>query len=363
VYYYVTAYDVGGRYYDPINDDMCLSTIECDKLDAVAEALNELAQLLYANINDPQIYEAISWVREDTQSFSWTEFIDLGSFAEALATELNTNPYLERATNLTTVIQGAVYDEMHLSAVPGASGLGAVFGTYGSHQLTFANDSEWDEFIEAYLNIGASFMEACPLVQYLGPSALPGLHCGYLDGAYDSVYYVFTATETGSHTFTIDAAWTQFETDFDLYIYNSYQNQLAESISTDSSETITISLNAGNTYYIEVYSYPTGYLSAGVFLLQVDMPSGSGPIFPMPPPTMIMLIAGIVVGILVGVIAIVIYRRKQSSVTSPPTRYTASTYSASSAPSITESTKFCAYCGAAISSRAKYCPICGSSLD
>ncbi|MFX1318393.1 MAG: clostripain-related cysteine peptidase [Promethearchaeota archaeon] len=363
VYYYVTAYDIGGRYYDPMNLAVCLSAIECDMLDAVAEALNELAQLLYTSVNDPQLYEAISWARESTQSFSWTEFIDLDSFASALATHLNTNPYFQRATNLSSFIQAAVYEELHLSDVPGAHGLGAVFGTYGSHQLALATDTEWDEFIEAYLNIGASFTEACPLVQYQGPGAILGLHCGYLEGAYDSVYYIYTATETGLHTFTIDAAWTQFETDFDLYIYNAYQGQLAESISSDSSETITINLSEGNTYYIEVYSYPTGDLSAGIFLLQVFTPSSTGPAFPIPPLTMIMLIAGIVVGILVGVITIIIYRRRQTSSTEPPSRYTATTYMPGSAPSTTESTKFCAYCGGAIPSRAHYCPICGSSLD
>ncbi len=363
VYYYVTAYDIGGRYYDPMSLDICLSAVECDMLEAVAETLNELALLLYTNMNDPQLYEAISWARESTQSFSWTEFIDLGSFASSLSTHLNTNPYLQRATNLSTFIQAAVYEELHLSDVPDANGLGVVFGTYGSHQLALATDTEWDEFIEAYLNIGASFTEAYPLVQYQGPGAIPGLHCGYLEGAYDSVYYIFTATETGPYTFAIDAAWAQYETDFDLYIYNAYQNQLAESISSDSSETITISLNAGDTYYIEVYSYPTGYLSAGIFLLQVNTPSGTGPIFPIPPPTMIMLIAGIVVGILVGVIVIIIYRQRQSSSTEPPHRYTTTTYTARSAQSPTESTKFCAYCGGAVPPRARYCPICGSSTD
>ncbi len=358
VYYYVTAYDVGGRYYDPIHNDACLSSIETVKLQTIAQNLDFLAQSMLGSISDPDIYEGVSWARQGTQSFSWASFIDLYSFAENLMVRFpGVSMVYPTALNLTLAIQDAVYEEMHLTGVSNAHGLGAVLDSYGSYQLALANDTMWDEFTEAFIDVGSDFSNALPLLANIGPPESPNLHCGYLDSAYDSVYFVFTPTETGLHSITIDTALPEYSTDFDLYIYDAYQNGLDDSLSSDSAESVSIHLNAGSTYYIEIYSYPSGSEGAGVFYLHVQTPSG-----PVPPNLTILFIAVTFVAIIAGVVAITFFLLRRQNMIAPPPRYTGPSYPPPHSTKTIEGAKFCAYCGAATPQGARYCPVCGASL-
>ncbi|MHA2405585.1 MAG: clostripain-related cysteine peptidase [Candidatus Hermodarchaeia archaeon] len=360
VYYYVTAYDFGGRYYDMVNSDICLSAVKTSKLDAVALNLNQLAEALLVNVATPEIYETITWSRCFAQGFDWADFIDLRSFAESLALQFNgAPPFHQFATNLSVSVQNAIHEEMHLSGVPEAFGLGAVFGTYGSHQLALADDTEWDEFMEAFIDVGSTMNNA---IQYLddlvSPSGSP-LHCGYLDSSEDSVFFEFLASVSGTHHFSIEAAWDQYATDFDLYIHDASGNSLASSISSDSTEYIAFNLEAGNTYFIEVYSYPSGYDGIGVFYLNIDSQSGPGP---LPPQLTQLLIAGAIVGIIIGVGVIIMYTRHRQSTSAIPPRYTSPTTTPPRVEESADVAKFCTYCGAAVPYAARYCPVCGSSL-
>jgi hypothetical protein len=360
VYYYVTAYDFGGRYYDLINNDICLSAVETSKLDAIAFNLNQLAEAFLVNVADPEFYETITWSRCFAQGFEWADFFDLRSFAESVALQFNgAAPFSLLASNLSVSVQNAIHEEMHLSGVPEAFGLGAVFGSYGSHQLAFAYDTEWDEFMEAFIDVGSTITNA---IQYLDDLLSPSgsaLHCGYLDRSEDSVYFEFIAGASGTHHFTIEAAWDQYATDFDLYVLDAFGNSLASSISSDSTEYIALHLEAGNTYFIEVYSYPNGYDGIGVFYLNIDSQFGPGP---LPPQLIQLLIAGAIVGIIIGVGVIIMYTRYRQSTPKIPPRYSSPTTTPPRVAEAGEVAKFCAYCGAAVPHAARYCPVCGSSL-
>jgi hypothetical protein len=167
--------------------------------------------------------------------------------------------------------------------------------------------------------------------------------------------------ETGLYTFQLDAAWIQYTTDFDLYIYDIYQNILDRSISGDSSETISLHLTAGNTYYVEIYSYASGYDGIGVFFLNVDTPSGIGP---FPPILGQLLIIGFVILMVAGILGATYYfqRRPSAIPTPPPPRYTGATYPSRPKTDANDTAKFCAYCGALVPFGARYCPVCGASI-
>ncbi|MFX1582411.1 MAG: clostripain-related cysteine peptidase [Promethearchaeota archaeon] len=365
VYYYVTAYDVGGIYYDPMHDDICLSAVETSYLFSVSQALDQLALNLVGSMSDADLYEIISFARASSQGFAWAEFIDLYSFASSLEMEFaGTSWPHSLALTLYEEVDNAVYEEMHLAGLPGAHGLGAVFGSYGTYQLALADDTEWDECMEAFIDVGYSFSDAIPLIENVGYLGSPTLHCGYLDGPYDSVYFAFIAQETGVYTFTLDAAWSQYDSDFDLYIYNDYGTELAESISSSSSESISTYLLAGNAYYVEAYSYDSGYGGIGVFYLSVYSPSGPGPfptIFPI-----VLIIIGICIlfAIVCGVIiALFIFQRRSTTTPPPPRpRYTSPTRTQPPTHDAQDTTRFCAYCGALVPYGARYCPVCGASF-
>lgn len=359
VYYYVTAYDFGGRYYNPIDNDICLSAVKTSQLEAVALNLDQLAAAFLVNVATPEFYETIVWSRCITQGFDWADFIDLKSFAESVALQFTgVSPFEPLAMNLSVSVQNAVHEEMHLSGVPETFGLGVVFGAYGEHQLALADDTNWDEFMEAFIDVGSTTYNA---IQYLedlvSPSGSP-LHCGYLDGSHDSVFFEFIPEESGAYHFTIEAAWNQYETDFDLYIHDAFGNSLASSISSDSTEYIYLHLEAGNTYFVEVYSYPTGYDGIGVFYLNIDAQAGPGP---LPPQLTQLLIAGAITGIILGAGVLIMYTRYRRSTPTIPPRYTSPTTTPPRVAETTEVAKFCAYCGAAVPHAARYCPVCGSS--
>lgn len=367
VYYYITAYDVGGRYYDPMYNDICLSAIETSHLFSVTQALDQLAQYLVGIVSNADSYETISIARASSQGFTWANFIDLYSFASRLEIELaNPSWPYNLALSLYEAIDNAVYEELHLAGVADAHGLGAVFGSYGTYQLALADDTEWDEFMEAFIDIGSSLSNAIPLTENIGYLGPPTLHCGYLDGPYDSVYFVFTAQETGMYTFTLDAAWSQYTSDFDLYIYDDHGTELAESISPSSSESIAIYLSAANTYYVEAYSYDSGEGGIGVFYLNMYAPSGPGPgPFPIFPLILFIFIGISIFFTLVGGVIVAVYyfqRRPSTTPPTPPPRYTSPTRTSPPIRDVQDTAKFCAYCGAMVPYGARYCPICGASL-
>lgn len=361
VYYYVTAYDFGGRYYDPLYNDICLSAIETSKLSSVALNLDQLVDSLAGSTSTPLTYEMLSWARSTTQGFTWADFMDLNSFASSITSYFSSaSPVYQLAVNLSNSIQACVFEEMHLSGLTDASGLGAVFASYEPYQLALATDTDWDEFMEAFIDVGSSPINALELVPNLGIQIVSTLHCGYLDGSYDSVFFKFTPGETGRYFITLEAAWDKYDTDFDLYIYDVDENLLESSISTDSSESISISLNAGATYYIEVYSYPGAYDGIGVFYLNVNPPSVTGP---LPLELMILLMAGATIVVTIGVVALVIFLQRRSRMPAPTPHYTSSTYALPRQVEPAGSPKFCAYCGATIPKGARYCPICGASTS
>jgi hypothetical protein len=360
VYYYTTAYSVGGRYYDSQIDFACLSAVDTSYLESGAMHLNSLINELVSPLQtSTTVYELICLARRYTQGFASAEFMDLGGFATQLAsvfsnqTGLSFTEIYHLALNLSTTVELAVIAESHLVGASGATGLGLTFGAYGYTQLALADDTSWDEFMSLLMNRGSSFYDAIQLEPY--PE-----HYGYLDSCQDSVWFAFTPSAGGYHTFDMSAVWDDYVTDFDMYLYDSSGNELGASYSSESSESISQYLTAGVTYYIEVYSYGDDYLGAGVFQLAIYSPTS--PTTPFDPRSSI-LIALIVIGsvgaIIVIVLLITYYVQRHPTSIAPPPRYAHPQGIPRHAdPDVV---RFCGYCGAVLPARAQYCPVCGAS--
>jgi hypothetical protein len=352
VHYYTSAYDVGGQYYDPLFNFVCLSAVDASRVAEVGNQLSyaslELLMRIQSGSDQALFYDQVCQALSTTRSFTSPEFIDLGGFASGLVSSFDSGALLHLyATNLVNAIDYCVINESHLAGSPGATGLSIFTRDYGSNLLALVTITQWDEFIDAFLTYGDSPNTASPIT----PS---GTHYGYLDSEQDSVFYVFTPSTTGSYTIHLDSAWTYYDTDFDLYLYDSTLDEIAQSLSFSSTEQITINLEAGTNYFIEVYSYPST-IEAGVFLLTFY--SGNG--LPFNPALLGLLLGGIVLAIIIVLVVVVTLKRR--SMTPSPPAYSPAYRTSQPTTTTTQSIRFCPYCGGLLPPQAQYCPNCGAS--
>ncbi len=352
-YFYVTAYDVGGRYHDPSLNWACLSTVDTSQLQDIATSLHLLSSELSSVLYSPMVYERVCMARLNTQGFTRGDFVDLGGFATALSLVFSDLTHLQvqnLASDLSNTVEAAIVHEEHLSGVPEATGLAVVLNKYFDY-LDLADDTMWNEFMDEFTDVGSTRSSAVEL-------SANAEYYGYLEWADDSFYYVFVPEVTGLYTFYLEAPLLDYFTDFDLYLYDEYNEVLASSLSGDSSESFTVHLNGGDTYYIEVYSFPGDTDGVGIFhltLLQgvTTLPQGEF--------WVLVMAIGIVTVILVSIVVMVfLLRRGPPTPKPPPRRYG----QPPDTPPLQrpETMRFCAYCGALIPSKARYCPVCGSSV-
>lgn len=351
-YFYVTAYDVGGRYHDPLLDWACLSTVDTSELQDIATSLHLLGSELRSVIDTPMVYERVCLARMITQGFTRADFIDLGDFATALSFVFSDAPQLQiqnLALDLSNAVEAAIVNEEHLFGVSGATGLAVVLNRYYDN-LFLADDTLWNEAMDDFTDVGSTRSSAIEL-------SANAEYIGYLEWAGDSVYYKFVPVVRGLYTFRLEALLLDYSTDFDLYLYDGYNEVLASSLGSDSSESFTVHLNDGDTYYIEVYSYPGDTDGVGVFQLTVQQ---GLTILPQEEFWVLVMAIGIVT-LIVVIVAIMVFmlRRGPPVPTPPPRRYLHPPDAPVSQRS--DTMRFCAYCGALLPSQAQYCPVCGSS--
>jgi hypothetical protein len=352
-YFYVTAYDVGGRYYDPLLNWACLSTVDTTQLQDIATNLHLLGSELRSLLDSSIVYERVCIARVFAQGFSRADFVDLGGFASALYDVFSDSVYPQIqnfARDLGDAVAAAVVHEEHLSGVPMATGLAMVLNRYYD-SLDLADDTIWDLFMDEFTDVGANRGTA------VGLSA-NAEYFGYLDWVDDSFFYEFVPLVTGLYTFRLEALLLDYFTDFDLYLYDEYNEVLASSLGGDSSESFTVFLNDGDTYYIEVYSFPGDTDGVGVFQLTIQQ---GVTILPQAEFWVLVMAVGIVAIVAVSIAVMVFMLRRGPPVPKPPPRrysYPPDT----PASQRSETMRFCAYCGALLPSQAQYCPVCGSSI-
>ncbi|MDO8124936.1 MAG: clostripain-related cysteine peptidase [Candidatus Hermodarchaeota archaeon] len=352
-YFYGAAYRVGGRYHDPLLNWACLSSVDTSQLQDIVTCLHILGSELSYLLDSPMVYDRVCVARVFAQGFTRADFVDLGGFASALANVFSDSAYpqlIPLARDLGDVVAAAIVHEEHLSGVPEATGLAVVLNKF-IDDLDLADDTLWDEFMDEFTDVGSTRGTAVELSAYAE-------YFGYLEWADDSVYYEFVPAVTGLYTFGLEALLLDYFTDFDLYLYDEYNDVLASSLGSDSTESFTVHLTRGDTYYIEVYSFPGDTDGVGVFHLTVQQGVTT---LPQAELWLLVMAIGIDTIIVVSVAVMVFLLRRGPSIPkSPPRQYRHPPDTPSSERP--ETMRFCAYCGALIPSRARYCPVCGSSV-
>ncbi|MFW9831140.1 MAG: clostripain-related cysteine peptidase [Candidatus Thorarchaeota archaeon] len=356
---YSTAYDVGGRYYDASVNDICISSISSIELNSVANALDDLVDYFASSSTQLEAYyEYICQVRGNTQSFDWPDFMDLGSFAEEIIALSIDSTLISYATALQSAVTAAVEAEAHLSGLPDATGLGLAFSTHGSYSLDLLSATSYESFMTSFCAIGSSTSS------YLEIDGI-GIHYGYLDSEGDSVYYQFTPTSSGMTTIRLSSMQV-YDEDFDLYVYDEGWNEIASSLGYDSEEQVAVNLVANSIYYIEVYSYTSGYSEGlGSFTLIFQ---GAGGLFPIPP--MMLLILAFSILVIITIIVIITMMKRRRRITELPEERTYSYVDPRYRAPESEATPFradtvqkiCNRCGATNPSSAAFCAYCGSRI-
>jgi len=352
---YAEAYALGGRYYDPGTTDICLSAIDASSVGQVATALDDFAQSLLPLSNILLHYEELCLARAGTQSFEWPDFVDLGGFAGQVATVISDPTIQSAAQSLQTQCITSVIAEGHLTGVPGATGMSVTFNRYSpSITVDLADDTQWDEFMEAFLNVGGSTET---FLQISGE----GTYYGYLEGEGD----VFRFMLVPSTSFTANIALESLQNgdeDFDLYLLDSTGTVLASSTDPDSSEAIQYGLVAGNTYYVHVESYESGDIDFGLGVFRLTIGQGMLMSDILALVIAVLIVIAVLVLIVLLVTCLVRRRRRPEELPHYPPPAVPPTLPPGPEQPPGVGVKFCPYCGSAIPPGAAYCPICGGRV-
>ncbi len=352
---YIQAYSPGGIYYPPSDEYITLSAIQASKIGDVAVALDSFTDALLPTTTLSTYYEALCNARGLAQTFGWPDFMDLADFA-AKASLLIQDPTISNlAQDVSTKAQAAIHFEQHLSGDADATGLGIAFSTHYSIPLDLTTDTNYEDFMNAFLDKAGTSSDSILITD-------GGTHYGYLDGYYDSVFYRFVPEVSGTYTLRLESI-KEYDEDFDLFLYDNEGYEVDASQSVYSSETIQYNFVAGETYYIEAYSYPGASVifGLGAFSLVVSLNIL----------TNVFIIAIIAVAIVIVIIIVFFVWRLYSQKRQRPHSWqTETAYSPYGKPVETQPTRtppiadtrgFCVYCGASMPEGAAFCPNCGAS--
>ena len=158
------------------DNDRAHSAVDAEELDArLAPAFTRMAQLLRAHA--ASLRDEIKLARDNAQTYSTLDYIDLGNFTEHLLLTLPSTEWelrqaaIEVRENITT----SVVAEDHGLGRGGSTGVTFYFPRYGA-SWSYANiqmsaEGRWDEFLNAYFD-RHDRPNAAPTVEVTGP--LPG---------------------------------------------------------------------------------------------------------------------------------------------------------------------------------------------
>jgi len=158
------------------DNDRAHSAVDAEELDSrLAAAMTRMAQLLRANASS--LRDEIKLARDNAQTYSTLDYIDLGNFTEHLLLTLpeNETELRQAVTEVRQNVTTAVVAEDHGIGRSGSTGLSFYFPRYGV-AWSYANirislEGRWDEFLDAYFDRRDRPNDA-PTVQVTGP--LPG---------------------------------------------------------------------------------------------------------------------------------------------------------------------------------------------
>lgn len=174
------------------DNDRAHSAADAEVLDArLAPALTRLAQLLRGSASS--LRDEIKLARDNAQTFSTLDYIDLGNFTEQLLRTLPVNEtgLRQAATEVRENVTAAVVAEDHGIGRSGSTGLSFYFPRYGMawsyDNIQMSKEGRWDEFLDAYFDRRDRPNEA-PAVRVDSPipGSVVGLEFVMEGGAHDT---------------------------------------------------------------------------------------------------------------------------------------------------------------------------------
>jgi hypothetical protein len=354
---YIEAYSPGGQYadlYTVLPSTLSLSVINTTELVPLISWFNQTIDYLLTPSLISTFYASLCAARGYTQQFSIPNFIDLGCFAFQIFLQ-PTNPYLASlAYNLSNAIDIAVVYQRTTQGVQAAKGLSINLDNYEPIALSLLNDTQYETFITQFQSIGET--KDIPIL----PVNIQSLF-GYLDGKNDSVYYLISPGIAAQYTIRLEA-FQPYETDFDLYLYDSRMNLLTRSVELGSNEIVQYAMVPGQFYFVRAFSYPNTDITFGLGSIKISVITGS----PVNPITFV-IIAGIVIALvaLIAFIIFLLYQRRYQIAEylrrrrRPPSEPETIPVESSESPG----TRTCAKCGEELPEEAKFCPKCGETFE
>jgi len=136
------------------------SALDLGQIEPVADAVNALADLFIANLNN--VAGSISLARDKAQKFDYPEYIDLGDFAAQLLLRLTQNPQITAAASkvrdtLQSQAEGGfvIANSTWGPTVQRASGVSLYFPQQENYSpdyadLIYSKQGRWKAFLEAF---------------------------------------------------------------------------------------------------------------------------------------------------------------------------------------------------------------------
>ena len=133
------------------------SAVDSEGLDAgLAPAVTQLSQVLRGKAET--LHDEIKMARDHTQTYSTTDYIDLGNFTEMLLLYIpeNETEIRQAAIEVRENVTTAVVAEDHGTGRNGSTGMSFYFPKYGASwaydSIMMSIEQRWDEFLDAYYN-------------------------------------------------------------------------------------------------------------------------------------------------------------------------------------------------------------------
>ncbi len=149
---------IANAYYGDATENSTYGITDLAQLDALAAAVDAFAAALLAN---PSFYAQVETVRQNTQWFTYGEYIDLTDFASRLlAMSSAPQQVVQTASALLDQLDRAIIHSVAQSGYPGSHGLaiylpangGGFDPAYQDTGAVWSTRTAWDDFVADFAN-------------------------------------------------------------------------------------------------------------------------------------------------------------------------------------------------------------------
>jgi len=278
--------ELAGAIAESAQDDPAIETLSAtDATTTLSAALADFATLTLA-VAGPADWALLRQARNVAPAFYLPFFRDLGGFMTGVVQRFTTSHVIGLAADavLSALADTVVfsYSKPHV----GGTGLGiylpgageSVYDGYA--QLAFAADTGWNDFLEALT--GGSVDEDAAGRDWAEPNdfasvayslnTLSGHALEYqnlsVHATGDVDWFRFTTIAQGGPTDRVSIQFVNAEGNLDLYLYDSEQNLLGQSVTSSDQETIALGGRPAGQYYVKVLGQANDD-----YTLAIDAPS------------------------------------------------------------------------------------------